>query len=412
MRIALVTTSYPRFRGDGTAPFIQSIAVHLVKAGHHITVLAPHDPAVRPMNTFGVQLHRFRYIWPERFHVMGHGRSLQADVHLRPLVLLLLPFFLCFEFLHLYRITGQQRSQVIYAHWVLPNGLVAAWVSALRNIPFVVSLHGSDVFVAKRNRWFGCVAAWIFRRSSGVIACSPELRDIALELKAPSHSIVIPYGVDLSLFNAEYRSAEHRREFGWGPSEVIAVALGRMVYKKGFDVLLEAWALVRQRCRGEIRLVLGGDGPLRQPLQRLAEKLGIAEQVTFLGRVEWDRVPAFLANADIFILPSIRDQHGNIDGLPNVLIEAMACGMPVIASDISGVSQVLQDGYNGLMFTSGDSIQLAEAIARLVKDVERRRVLGQIGRQTVEKYLSWDTVVQQIMKYINSVTKVEQFREP
>jgi len=182
VKISVFTSSYPRFPGDGTAPFIKSICENLAQLGHKVVVVAPYDPEVRQVKNGGVQIHRFRYIWPNRMHIMGHGRALDADVRLRPIAFLLLPFYLMAGFIKLLNITGQHGSQAIHVHWVLPNGLVAAWVAAWRNIPFILSLHGSDVFVAQRNPVFRSVARYVFHRAAGVTACSPELYQAALQL--------------------------------------------------------------------------------------------------------------------------------------------------------------------------------------------------------------------------------------
>jgi glycosyltransferase involved in cell wall biosynthesis len=400
MRVALLTSSYPRFPGDGTAPFIRSIAENLAKLGHEIEVVVPYDPLVGPMAAVpGVRLNRFRYVWPERWHIMGHARSLDADVRLRPLVFLLLPLFLVAAFLTLWRITGRQKSQVIYAHWVLPNGLVAALVAAIRRIPFVLSLHGSDIFVAQRQPIFGAVARWVFRRAAKVTACSPELREAAIALGASSETVLLAWGADPAIFHPAQHSAELCREFGWQETDLVVVALGRMVYKKGFNILLQAMQAVPERYPN-VRLVLAGEGPLRETLIQQAKQLGLADYVVCPGRIPWNRVPDFLAVADIFVLPSVRDEHGNLDGLPTVLLEAMSCGVPVIASGIGGVRLVIEDGQNGLLVPPGDVPALTGAIESLLQNPLHRQSLGLAARRTIETRLNWQSVADQIAGYL------------
>ena len=396
MRIALLTTSYPRFQGDGTAPFIQSIAEELVKAGHAVSVLAPYDPAVQPMETRGVRLQRFRYVWPDRLHIMGHGRSLEADVQLKPLVFFLLPLFLLFEFVHLLGLTGQQKSDIIYAHWVLPNGLVAAWVSAWRRIPFVLSLHGSDMFVARRNPVFRAIAGWVFRGASAVTACSPELREAALALGAPpDKTILLPWGADPVRFSPARRSLERRQELGWADDDMVIIALGRLVYKKGFGILVAAMPHVLAQCP-QARLVIGGAGPLSKELAHQIEKLGIEQRVDLVGRVSWEHVPDYLACADVFALPSVRDQAGNVDGLPTILLEAMGAGLPVVASDLGGVPLVVKPEATGILVPSGDERVLEEALIKLLSNVSLRQVYGRAARRAVETEFSWSKMVRQI----------------
>jgi glycosyltransferase involved in cell wall biosynthesis len=395
MKLAVITSSYPRFPGDGTAPFVQSICEHLVQLGHAVEVVAPYDPAVKPVESGGVRVHRFRYTWPDRLHIMGHARSLEADVRLKPLAYLLLPFFLAAGLSTLLRVTARQKSQAIHAHWVLPNGLVAAWAAAWRGLPFVVSLHGSDMYLASRSKLFGAAARYVFRRATAVTACSPELRQAALALGAPEGTLLLPWGADPERFHPNQRRAETRESYGTAPGEVSIAGLGRLVPKKGFDRLLEALPAVLAG-QPQARLVLGGDGPLRESLARRAASLGVSERVTFAGRVPWDCVPEFLAAADIFVLPSVRDEKGNVDGLPTVLLEAMSSGVAVVASDIGGVSLVVEHGRTGLSVPPGNVEALVEAILSLAGDADRRRTLGQAARQAVVERFNWDDVARQI----------------
>ena len=396
MKISVFTSSYPRFPGDGTAPFIKSICENLAQLGHKVVVVAPYDPEVRQVKNGGVQIHRFRYIWPNRMHIMGHGRALDGDVRLRPIAFLLLPFYLMAGFIKLLNITGQHGSQAIHVHWVLPNGLVAAWVAAWRNIPFILSLHGSDVFVAQRNPVFRSVARYVFHRAAGVTACSPELYQAALQLGAPPETRLMPWGANPTQFTPVFRTQEARKMFAVNPEQPLIVALGRLVYKKGFGTLIAAMPRIVERFP-QARLLVGGEGPLRQQLSNQVEALGISGQVSFAGGVPWDRVPELLASADVFVLPSQRDEYGNLDGLPTVLLEAMSSGVAVVASDIGGVRLVLEHGQSGLIVPPGEPVALAQAVLALVGDPDRRAAIGKAARQAVVERFTWEIVTREIV---------------
>ncbi len=397
MRITVLTSSYPRYPGDGTAPFVRSISNSLAKLGHEVEVVAPYDPAVRSSENDGVHVHRFRYVWPERLHIMGHARALNADVRLRPLAILLLPLFLISAFITLMRVTSRQESQIIHVHWVIPNGLVAAWVAAIRKIPFIISLHGSDIFIAHRNPFFGAVAHWVFRRADAVTACSADLQQAAIALGAPEETLLLPWGADPLLFYPDQKSSEVRRTLVNDPADVILVALGRLVPKKGFGILLASLPKVIEYYP-KVRLIIAGDGPLKQELSDQAAELGLTDYVTFVGQVPWDQVPGILAAADIFVLPSVRDLYGNVDGLPTVLPEAMGCGTSVVSSDIGGVRLIIEHDRNGLLVPSDDPRALSEAILILVGNPDKRHSLGIAARQSVVERFNWDTVAQEILK--------------
>jgi glycosyltransferase involved in cell wall biosynthesis len=388
MRVTVLASSYPRFPGDGTAPFVQSLAEHLVELGHDVEVIAPYDVAVSGTLDARVPVHRFRYALVDRWHILGHARSLAGDTRLKPGTLLLLPYFLLAQFQSALQVARRQQAQIIHAHWVLPNGLVGAWVARMLGIPLVVSLHGSDIFVARGTPAFGRVAGWVFRQAALVTACSEDLRQGALELGATPQKVhLVPWGADPERFSPAVQPLD-RSCFGLSQDAAILIALGRIVAKKGFDILVQALPTLLES-DPRVHVLIGGDGDQREVLAKLAASLGVQDHVHLPGRIPWDDVPAFLAMGDVFVLPSVRDAAGNVDGLPTVLLEALALGKPVVASQIGGVPLVISDGVNGVLCPAGDVDALTQTIIRLANDVELRIRLGQAARTSVEEEFNW-----------------------
>jgi glycosyltransferase involved in cell wall biosynthesis len=406
LNIAVVTSSYTRFPGDGIAPFVKAISESLAGLGHNLAVVAPYDPDVKPLDTDDIQVYRYKYIWPIRFHVMGHARSLEKDVRLRLSSYILLPFFLIAAFIKLNQVVKHQNSDIIYAHWVIPNGLIASCVAKLRNIPFIISLHGSDIYVAQKNWLFRTIARWVFKHSSGVTACSAELNRKAVELGAPKDINLVPWGADPTIFDPRRRTRATGNQLN-NQSQIRITSLGRMVEKKGFKFLIEAMPPILQKFPST-ELVIGGGGLLQSDLQKQTQDFQISERVSFPGSVLWNDVPEFLANSDIFVLPSVRDEHGNEDGLPTVLLEAMSCGVAVIASQIGGTNLVIQNDVNGLLVPPGDIPSLTRAIMRLIQNEELRKNLGREARISVMNRFNWNEVAVQISAILQtSVASME-----
>lgn len=390
MNILILASSYPRFPGDGTAPFIQSIAKSLHELGNKVFVVAPYDSEVQPSQDKTVEVIRFKYIYPDRWHIMGHARSLKSDVALRPFTFLLLPLFLLSAFITLMKVTKSHKIEVIHANWVLPNGPVAMLVSMFRKIPYVVSLHGSDIFIARKNPVFGWVAGKVLKRASSITACSAELRDGALQLGAdPQKTGLLAWGADATIFTPE--KGETLRAELLGEKEILVTALGRLVDKKGFGHLINAWREISQDCPTAL-LLIGGDGPLRSRLDQMIDQHRLQEHIRLLGRVAWDQVPAFLAASDIFVLPSVKDAHGNVDGLPTVLLEAMSSETAVVASSIGGVELVVQHDQNGLIVAPGDEKDLANKIRFLINHPSQRQRLAAEARRSVLDQFNWRNV--------------------
>ncbi len=399
MRIAILTSSYPRFNGDTAAPFVKSIAEALASQGNSIEVIAPFDPEVRKYVSDRVIVHWFKYFPLKSTLVMGHGRALQSDVRLQPLAYIMLPFYLFGAFCKLWQVTGQQKTDVIHVHWVLPNGPVAAIVAGLRGIPFIISLHGSDIYIARKKRYFGMVAAWVFHQATGVTACSSELKLHAEQLGARNTVHLIPWGADPNVFKPSENRQALRAKYKW-EDKVVIISLGRLVYKKGFQILIQAFSSIRAK-HTRVMMIIGGDGPLASELNTLAQSLGISDSIDFIGRIPWYAVPELLAAADIFVLPSVRDAYGNLDGLPTVLLEAMGCGLATIASDIGGVPLVIRDHENGLLVASGSADEISNRLELLLNDEALRKKLGNAARKSIEDELNWDMVAKQLLNILS-----------
>ncbi|MCP4196964.1 MAG: glycosyltransferase family 4 protein [Proteobacteria bacterium] len=168
------------------------------------------------------------------------------------------------------------------------------------------------------------------------------------------------------------------------PETPTLLAIGRLTPKKGFNHLIEAAALLRDRAL-QFKIEIAGDGPEQDRLQEKIHTLQLDDAVTLLGAISNDRVWAKLASAVGLVAPSIRDKDGNIDGIPNVLLEAMAMSRPVIGTRLSGIPEVVREGETGLLVPPGDSASLANAMEKLIVDKESSTMFGQNGRTLVEK---------------------------
>ncbi len=198
---------------------------------------------------------------------------------------------------------------------------------------------------------------------------------------------MLPWGADPDRFHPNVLPLD-RAAFNLTPTEQVILALGRLVPKKGFDILIVAFGALLRTCP-EAQLVIGGTGPQAQDLERLARQHGLEKHLHLVGPIPWQNVPGFLAMADVFVLPSVHDPAGNVDGLPTVLLEAMAVGKPVVASRIAGVPLVIEDGVNGLLCPQGDADTLSRQMAMLLAESELRKRLGRAACAAVVEHFNW-----------------------
>ncbi len=382
----MLTSSYPKHAGDVTAPFIESIARGVAARGHTVDVVLPHHPGLRRPESDPVRFFTYRYA-PDRLSLWGYAQSMDADVSVKKLVYLLVPLVA----LALRRVVHQrmaaQRYDVVHAHWVVPNAVLVHDMARSHAVPLVVSLHGSDVFVAERSRTAGRLARATLAQAGAVTACSRDLHERALRLGAPaSRTRTVPYGVDLESFGSGPPDPGVRERLGALPGELLVLAFGRLVEKKGFRYLIEAAARVPG-----IRVVLAGEGDLRAELDALAQKSGAP--LSFVGALERSALFAALEAADVAVVPSVVDRAGNVDGLPNALLESLAAGRAVIASRVAGIPDVVTHAQDGLLVAPKDTAGLAQALTRLRDDPTLRRRLGDAARARVRDRLSWDAAV-------------------
>jgi glycosyltransferase involved in cell wall biosynthesis len=265
--------------------------------------------------------------------------------------------------------------------------------AASGRIPLVVSLHGSDVFVAERHAAARTVARWTFGRAQRVTACSEDLRERAIVLGLTAdRSETIPYGVDAGRFapNPAVRSAV-RTQLGIAADDPLVFTAGRLVRKKGFEFLIDATAILARRWPALV-CAIGGGGDLKRELEARARALGVADRVRFLGVLAQDAVADHLAAADVAVVPSVHDTSGNVDGLPNVVLEALASGTPLVASRVGGIPSVVTDGRTGLLVPERNVEALAAAMDHLLGDAGLRDQIGQEARSEAVRLRSWERV--------------------
>ncbi len=393
LNVAVIAHSFPRFPGDTHGPFVKRLSEELARLGHRVHMLVPWDGELRPDPDSPLEVHSFRYVWPPSWHLLGYSRTLKGDVGMKLAAWLLSPlYFACGE-VALRRLVRRHRIDLVHAHWLLPNGFIAHRVARATGLPYAVTLHGSDIFMAERNAAFRRMAAATLAGAAHVTSCSADLKQRLLAIGGDQHADkvpLVPNGTDL-VPGAAAGAGGLRRRLGVAAGDPLVVAVGRLVYKKGFRYLIEA---VRELAESHprARFVIGGGGDLEDELRRQAAELGLGERLQFTGMLTHDQVLELVAAADLFVMPSIRDADGNIDGLPIVVLEAMAAGVPVVATDVAGMPLAVEDGVSGLLVQEQDPPALAAALGRLLDDPERRRRMGAAGRRRVETDLNWAAV--------------------
>ncbi|MPZ48536.1 MAG: glycosyltransferase [Dehalococcoidia bacterium] len=268
--------------------------------------------------------------------------------------------------------------------------------------PLVISVFGTDILEAPHLTPFH---HWLTRHA---LAHADAITATGLHLAtettryAPRGTpvTVVPYGVEMERF--ALTTARPARD------EVVFGTASRLSPEKGIRYLIEAFALLRARYGDKVRLVIAGDttpapgGPDRRALEGLAEQLGVAGMVEFRGWVDHESLPAFLGELDVFVLPSI------YEGFGVAALEASAMALPVVASNVHGIPDVVRDGATGLLVPPKDPQALADACARLVDDPALRQNLGSSGRAYTGEHYDWRQNAVQMERVYERVTSSKQ----
>lgn len=328
-------------------------------------------------------VRRFRY-FPGRWEDLAHGAILE-NLRARPSRWWQVLPFVAAEAVALRRAVRHARPDVIHAHWIIPQGLVASVVAP--RTPRVVTTLGGDLY-ALDSAPMRAVKSWVLRRAAAVTVMNRQMRDTVVALgAAPERVHVIPMGMDLAAIEA----APARADKPGRPTSVLFV--GRLVEKKGLAVLLDALRLLPT----PPGLTVVGDGPLRPTLEKAAEGL----EVRFRGQLGRSDLIAAYRQADVVVFPSVTAASGDQDGLPVALLEAMASECAIVASALPGIDEALTEG-SGVLVPPGDRDALAEALSALLADPDRRREFGTAARRRASAY----SVEAISARYLDVLTRV------
>jgi colanic acid/amylovoran biosynthesis glycosyltransferase len=368
LRLLVIASTFPAFEGDGTPAFVSDLAKY--EARHFETlVLTPRVPNAPAIEQHGqrLRIERFPY-FPKRWERIASGAIIE-NVRAHRTSLVQVPALFGAEALAVRRAVRTFRPDVVHAHWIVPQGIVA--IAAARGVPMVLSTLGGDIY-ALRGRFWDRVHRTVLRRASAVTTMNREMRARLLELGAPTDQThLLTPGTDIRLIRAAGNNVDAVRGR-------ILVA-GRLVEKKGIQVLLEA---VRQLRTSSWSLDVVGDGPLRKRLETAAEGL----PVRFLGQLGRENLGRAMHEAEVFVAPSVPAASGDQDGVPIVLLDAMAAGCAIVGSRLAGIDEVVEDGRSGVLVPPGDVAALAGAIDTVLSSGRMRSALGQAASLRAEDY--------------------------
>jgi len=384
-RVLVLTSTFPRWEMDTEPAFVFELSRRLSES-FNVTILSPRAPGSKKQESIaGLRVIRFPYFFSRWEKLAMHGGGILSQLETNPLYYLMVPFFLMGQLLAVIRLVRNEHFDLIHAHWLIPQGLIAAlsmWIAG-ENVPLLCTSHGGDLFALK-GKGLQRLKCWIMDKSAALTVVSKAMRKTVVDMGvAPDKVEVIPMGVDLKGLFTPDPGVQRKTD------ELLFV--GRLVEVKGLQILLDAMPKVLAKHPG-IRLVVAGAGPLESELRASAAKLNMTDRVDFLGMVPQSKLPLLYQQATLAVFPFIVTKSGVQEGFGLVVVEAMGCCCPVIAGDLPAIQDTVVHEENGLIFPSGNAQVLADSILKLLDDPEFRARLAGEGRKSVVQNFDWEII--------------------
>ena len=382
-KLLVTASTFHRWEGDTEPRFVLDLASHMTDR-FQVTVLVPAAPGAKDREILeGVEVIRYHYFPVHRWETLCYPGAIVPRIKEKKIRILLVPFLFISLVYNIWKILP--NFDIVHAHWLIPQGIV----QSIFKKPYIVTGHGGDVTSLNKGI-FRKLKIRCLKKANRVTVVSAHLKSKVQQLVPEINPDVISMGVDISKFGKQYYVPNY---FGRGDKKVV-LFVGRLAEKKGVTYLIEAMKSI------DALLVIVGDGPLRGDLEKQA--LSIRNKVIFLGAKTHEDLKAIYASADVFVIPSVTTKDGDQEGFGLVMLEAMASGLPVIASNSGGITQLIINEVNGLLCEEKCVKELVNGIKRILEDDELYcEIINNTGNM-IEKY-DYRIIAQKYIEIMNAI---------
>ena len=455
-KVLVIGSVYPRFHEDAEVPWLRTSIAHLKKAGLEIQVLAPAYKGLKSHEIDGVKVNRFRYA-PANWEILTHEEGAPSKMANKPWLQLLAIPYIINGFFKCIKICRKFKPDIIHAHWPFPHAYIALGAAKLFRIPLVLNFHGAELLLIRKKKWVKPLLNFAIGQAQAVLANSSftaqkikAIRNVNVEWSPYGTTLETKEGGSLplatqnarlnikteptepprtrqhdslgqvaygSLATAQYGRVSATPSSGDTPQRPMPhevkgkfkiLFVGRHIERKGICYLIEA-AKYLPRDQFEIRIV--GVGDLTEQLKEQAKEIAAAAcqperntegvkskdlpaEIIFTGKLSPEALANEYKTANVFTLPAIVDSKGDTEGLGVVLIEAMELGLPVVASNVGGIPDVVVDNVSGILVPEKDPAALASAYKRLANEPALVQKLLEGSQARIRECFSWDGIIE------------------
>lgn len=366
-KLLITASTFPRWKNDTEPRFILDLAEAMTDY-FEVTVLVPAATGAKDQEIMnGVKVKRYHYFPIHKLETLCYPGAIIPRIKDKKVRVLLVPFLLLSQYFALMKILP--KVDVVQANWIIPQGIIQSCFKK----PYVITGHGTDI-VSMNKGIFKLLKKRAVEKSRGLTVVSQHLKKEALKFANESKINIISMGCKTDNFGKHFAEENYFHQEG----KKVVLFVGRLVAIKGVTHLIEAMKKV------DAVLIIVGDGPLRDDLINQAKPQG--DKIRFLGAKSHEDLKRIYASADIFAAPSITVENGKQEGLGLVILEAMASGLPVVANKSGGITDLIQDGVNGLYAQEKNVDSLASKINLLLNDDELYVKISEKSLKTAYEY--------------------------
>lgn len=383
MKVVSITTAFPRSDSDVLIPWIIRLINLLKEKGVETGIFTSSYCGRKSEISNNIKVFRFRYFF-RKWEKLSHDMSVPEKLKSNKFYFLVLPFFMIFGMISARKFAKNNDFDLIHVHFPFPLALFGIAMKRVSKKPLVMTCHGSEVNMAKKNPVFRRIFKWMLEYADSVTVNSTFMKNEVEKIIENKNIEIIPMGAGIGDVSAKETIKKDQK------AKTNILFVGRLIEWKGAKYLIDALNLLDPE---KFELHIAGDGPEREKLEKQAP-----ENVFFHGYQTGKNLEELYLNADVFVLPSIVDDAGYTEGLGTVLLEAANFAIPSIGTNVGGIPDIIIDGKTGLLVPQKDPWAISEAVKRLAEDRALCRELTENARKHLRDNFSWEVITEKFFE--------------
>ncbi len=355
-KLLVTGSTFPRWIGDTEPRFVLDLSEALSEY-YDVTALVPAAPGAQKEEIMnGVRVIRYHYFPIHKWETLCYPGAIVPRIKEKKVRVLLVPFLFISLYVHLFKLLPQ--FDLVHAHWIIPQGIVQSYFKK----PYIVTGHGGDVTSLNKGL-LRKLKVRCLKHAGYITVVSQHLKSEVLKLYDTKNIDIISMGCKTENFGKQYAVTNYFQQ----NEKKVVLFVGRLAEKKGVTYLIDAMKNI------DAKLVIVGDGPLRESLELQAKEQG--NKIIFLGAKTHEELKTIYASADIFVAPSVTAKDGDKEGIPTAIMEAMASGLPIVASNSGGICEIIEDEKNGYLVEEKNVEQLIDRINQIILYPDRAEAM-------------------------------------